>query len=175
MKSKSSPKRTLANRENGKKGGRPRIPIETPDLKQIGLEGKLPPKPIDLDVILHWMDLGATAAEIAGSFRIGVTTLDEKLKELTGLGFRELKKKVCGFAKISLRRNQFNLTKTNAAMGIWLGKQWLGQKDNPHHDQGFDGELKEFMEYLRQKYKKDGKDEPAEEGPDCEHGDEEQA
>lgn len=34
-----------------------------------------------------------------------------------------------GKGKISLRRNQFKLSETNATMGIWLGKQLLGQKD----------------------------------------------
>lgn len=31
--------------------------------------------------------------------------------------------------KASLRRNQFKLSETNAAMCIWLGKQYLGQRD----------------------------------------------
>ena len=31
--------------------------------------------------------------------------------------------------KASLRRNQFKLSETNAAMCIWLGKQYLNQRD----------------------------------------------
>lgn len=31
--------------------------------------------------------------------------------------------------KISLRRKQFRMAESNAAMAIWLGKQYLGQKD----------------------------------------------
>ena len=31
--------------------------------------------------------------------------------------------------KASLRRNQFKLSETNAAMAIWLGKQYLGQRE----------------------------------------------
>lgn len=31
--------------------------------------------------------------------------------------------------KASLRRNQFKLSETNAAMAIWLGKQFLGQRE----------------------------------------------
>jgi hypothetical protein len=31
--------------------------------------------------------------------------------------------------KASLRRNQFKLSETNAAMCIWLGKQYLSQRD----------------------------------------------
>ncbi len=113
-----------------KKGGRPKIPLITPDLEEDGIECKLPPKQIILEQVLYWMDLGATAQEVAGSFHVGVRTLDRRLREETGLGFGELKEKVCGRAKIELRKNQFNLTRTNASMGIWLGKQWLGQKEN---------------------------------------------
>ena len=31
--------------------------------------------------------------------------------------------------KASLRRTQFRMAETSAAMAIWLGKQYLGQKD----------------------------------------------
>ena len=31
--------------------------------------------------------------------------------------------------KVSLRRFQYELARSNATMAIWLGKQWLGQKD----------------------------------------------
>lgn len=31
--------------------------------------------------------------------------------------------------QISLRRSQFRLAEKNASMGIWLGKQYLGQSD----------------------------------------------
>jgi|GEM_PF-634443 len=151
-------KQVAANRVNSKKSsGRPRIPLITPDLDQEGLTDKLPPKPIDFEAVLHWMDLGATAEEIAGAFRVGVRTLDRRLQEHTGMGFGELKEKVCGAAKIALRKNQFNLTKTNATMGIWLGKQWLGQKEEPKTIEGFNGELKEFIDFLKHKYAR-GKD-----------------
>jgi hypothetical protein len=32
--------------------------------------------------------------------------------------------------KASIRRNQFKLCETNATMAIWLGKQYLGQRDH---------------------------------------------
>lgn len=131
-----------------KKGrtGRPRIPMVTPDIGD--LEGKLPPKPIDMDMMIYWMDLGATCAEIAGAFRVSVNTLFRRVKEITGLTFEELKEKVCGPAKIQLRKNQFNLSKSSAAMGIWLGKQWLGQKDHPHDENEGWGEAGEFLNHF---------------------------
>lgn len=36
--------------------------------------------------------------------------------------------------KIQLRKNQLDLSKKSAAMAIWLGKQYLGQKDQPEID-----------------------------------------
>jgi len=36
--------------------------------------------------------------------------------------------------KASLRRNQFKLSETNAAMAIWLGKQYLGQREPVRHE-----------------------------------------
>ncbi len=36
--------------------------------------------------------------------------------------------------RASLRRNQFKLSETNAAMAIWLGKQYLGQRE-PRFDE----------------------------------------
>lgn len=44
--------------------------------------------------------------------------------------FCRIYKKGLDKAKISLRRNQFKLSETNTSMAIWLGKQYLGQKDN---------------------------------------------
>jgi hypothetical protein len=38
----------------------------------------------------------------------------------------------------SLRRRQFAMAETNAAMAIWLGKQYLGQKDHAAHEHHMD-------------------------------------
>ena len=45
------------------------------------------------------------------------------------MSFSEVFKQKRGIGKISLRRYQFELAKKNANMAIWLGKQYLGQKD----------------------------------------------
>lgn len=36
--------------------------------------------------------------------------------------------------KIQLRKNQLDLSKKSAAMAIWLGKQYLGQRDQPEEN-----------------------------------------
>lgn len=111
------------------KGGRPKIPIVTPDLETVDKNGKLPPLPIILSQVYHWMDLQATAEEISGAFRVSVGTLDRKLKEATDMGFSELRSKISGPLKLKLRQNQLDLSKNNPTMAIYLGKLWLGQQD----------------------------------------------
>lgn len=88
------------------------------------------PKEINLDQVIYWAGMSATAREVAGSFHVHITTLDRRLQEHFGMGYEELSKLVDGELKLSLRRYQYNMAKTNAAMAIWLGKQWLGQKDH---------------------------------------------
>ena len=47
------------------------------------------------------------------------------------MNFKEYYKKYGGTAmKISLRKNQLKLSEKSAAMAIFLGKQYLGQRDN---------------------------------------------
>lgn len=69
-----------------------------------------------------------------------------------GENFSAVYKRFSDGGKASLRRNQLHLSKTNASMGIWLGKQKLDQKDEPKTIEGFNGELKEFIEFLKAKY-----------------------
>ena len=63
---------------------------------------------------------------------LGVTdkTLTNWCKEIYSMPFSEVFKAKRSGGKASLRRKQWNLADKNAAMCIWLGKQYLGQKDN---------------------------------------------
>lgn len=71
-----------------------------------------------------------TEEEIAAWFDMTRVTLNEKCKEEHGMTFLALfrQKRQKGFS--SLRRNQFKrATGGSDTMLIWLGKQYLGQKD----------------------------------------------
>ena len=129
-----------------KKMGRPKIPMVTEDIGK--LEEKLPSRKIELKQVLYWMDLGASQEEIAGAHYVSVDTLHRRLKEMTGQSFAEIKEKSCGTAKIRLRNNQYKMSEKNASMGIWLGKQWLGQRDVPIEIQQFNGKLAELLDML---------------------------
>ena len=63
-------------------------------------------------------------------------TIERWCKRTYELGFADAYKKFSATGKTSLRRHQFDLAKKgNAAMLIWLGKQYLGQSDKPITEQ----------------------------------------
>ncbi len=90
-----------------------------------------PRKEIDLDKVKEWVEFQATAEEIAGKLDISVDTLDLRLKDAGYDNFTDFFKKHSGTGKISLRRAQYQLAiqDKNPTMQVWLGKQYLGQKD----------------------------------------------
>lgn len=75
-----------------------------------------------------------TEEEICGFFGVTDKTLSGWCKRTYGQTFSEVfKEKRCG-GRISLRRSQFKLAEKNAAMAIWLGKQYLGQTERPEEN-----------------------------------------
>ena len=70
-----------------------------------------------------------TLSEVASLFDCSEDTIERWCKRTYGESFADIYKKKAEKGKISLRRNQLRLSETNATMAIWLGKQWLGQKD----------------------------------------------
>ncbi|MBN8522102.1 MAG: helix-turn-helix transcriptional regulator [Alphaproteobacteria bacterium] len=75
--------------------------------------------------------LMCTADEIAFFLGISIDTLSRRITETYGCTFADYHKKHIVSAIISLRRAQWkNAMKGNATMQIWLGKQYLGQKNN---------------------------------------------
>ena len=75
-------------------------------------------------------EIQCTEEEITSVFDVCSDTLCAWCKNTYGMNFSEVYKIKRQGGKASLRRNQFELAKTNASMSIWLGKQYLGQKDN---------------------------------------------
>ena len=75
--------------------------------------------------------LQCTLEEICGWLKITDKTLDSWCKRTYGVGLSEIFKQKRGVRKISLRRMQWRLAETSATMAIFLGKQYLGQKNEP--------------------------------------------
>ena len=73
--------------------------------------------------------LQCTLEEICGWFGVCSDTLESWCKRTYKMNFSEVFKQKRGVGKISLRRSQWRLAEKNANMAIWLGKQYLGQRD----------------------------------------------
>lgn len=80
--------------------------------------------------------LQCTKEEICGFFNVTDKTLERWCKRAYKLGFSEVFKQKRGAGKISLRRSQFELAKKNANMAIWLGKQYLDQREPDSRNDG---------------------------------------
>ena len=71
-----------------------------------------------------------TKEEICAVLEISDKTLDSWCKSTYNENFSVIFKEKREFGKSSLRRKQWNLAEKNPTMAIWLGKQYLGQRDN---------------------------------------------
>jgi hypothetical protein len=84
-------------------------------------------KPIDLVELQKWARAGATIPEMANRLGVSKATLDRRLEKPK---FRGALDEAKAELFISLRSKQVQLALAgNVTMLIWLGKQYLGQKD----------------------------------------------
>ena len=74
-------------------------------------------------------NMQCTLEEIAGFFNCCDDTINNWCQETYKDNFSGVYKKKSVGGKISLRRTQFKIAERNASMAIFLGKQYLGQKD----------------------------------------------
>lgn len=88
-----------------------------------------PRKEIDIKQFENLCGLQCTQEEICSFFECDDVTLNSWCKRTYKMNFSEVFSQKRGKGKISLRRNQWKLAETNATMGIWLGKQYLDQRD----------------------------------------------
>lgn len=88
-----------------------------------------PKKEIDKKQFENLCGLQCTKEEICAWFDITDKTLDAWCKRTYRQSFSVIFAQKRGKGKISLRRSQFRLAEKNANMAIWLGKQYLDQKD----------------------------------------------
>ncbi len=80
-----------------------------------------PKKKIDPDQVLKLAQMMCTHEEIGAFFDVDKSTISRRFATVIAKGHE--------IGKISIRRKQFKLADTNAALCIWLGKQYLGQKE----------------------------------------------
>ena len=86
-------------------------------------------KPIEIDLVelQKLCSLQCTNEEIAAWFNCSVRTIENYSKKQE---FAEVMARGKAKGRISVRRAQMKLLESgNATMGVWLGKQLLGQRD----------------------------------------------
>lgn len=89
-----------------------------------------PRKEIDKKQFENLCALQCTEEEICDWFDVCTETLNAWCKRTYKKRFSEVFAQKRGSGKISLRRSQWKLAEKSATMAIWLGKQYLGQRDN---------------------------------------------
>lgn len=95
-----------------------------------------PRKEIDFNEFEKLCHIQCTAEEIAAFFSISVDTLYRRIAEKYECTFAEVFDEKRKGGLISLRRSQWqSVQKGNIVMQIWLGKQYLGQKDKQEIEQ----------------------------------------
>ena len=98
-----------------------------------------PRKEIDQKQFETLCGLQCTLLEFCDALEVTDKTLDAWCKRTYGKHFSEVFREKRGRGKISLRRMQWRLAEKNAAMAIWLGKQYLDQKDVVEQNINSDG------------------------------------
>lgn len=106
----------------------------------------------DADLFEKLCLVNCTLQEIEFILDTRSLTLNKWCERYYGKSLQEVYQRLTANGKASLRRIQFKLAHTNAPMAIWLGKQWLNQKDHPVESQGISPELKEFVSLIKNKY-----------------------
>lgn len=115
-----------------KKAGRPTIQIDQRNFEEL-------------------CKMQCTEMEIAGFFRCSDETLNKWCKKTYKKTFEECFAILRQGGKASLRRTQWRLAETNPSMAIFLGKNYLGQCDDPlkyQKDETTEDKLGRFIDVL---------------------------
>lgn len=88
-----------------------------------------PKKNIDKDIFENLCKYQCTLEEISGIFNCSADTIERWCKRTYKEKFKDVYNRFAAHGKLSLRRAQFKLAEKSATMAIWLGKQYLGQRD----------------------------------------------
>lgn len=119
-----------------------------------------PPKEFDQKLFESLCQVWCTTEEMENILQADRNTISAWCERTYKEPFSAVYKRFSDGGKASLRRNQLQLSKKNAAMAIWLGKQKLGQRDIPQELEQFNGKLADLLEKLgkvqtEQDFKKD--------------------
>ena len=110
---------------------------------------------IDGEQLKKLCAIQCTLEEIASWFKCSEDTIERWCVREMKMSFADVFKTFSADGKISLRRTQFRMAETNVSMAIWLGKQYLGQKDQTEVVMAKDDDsVKEMERYFAGKQKR---------------------
>lgn len=92
------------------------------------------PKTINWELFHKLAEFQCTQREIADALSVSVDTLERACERELGVKLADLWEQKKGAGRARLRKIQWNLAPQSAGMAIFLGKQLLGQKNEPEHD-----------------------------------------
>lgn len=111
-----------------------------------------PKKQIDYKLLDNLLAIFCTGEECAAVLDVDYDTLNSAIKRDKKMGFSEYSEIKRGNGRASLRRRQFKMAETNPAMAIWLGKQYLKQRDERYlATEDEDGKKIPVVAYLPQR------------------------
>lgn len=92
------------------------------------------PKEIDWKLFNKLCEFQCTQREIADALGISVDTLERGCLRFFGMKLADVWEQKKGLGRARLRKIQWNLAPVSAGMAIFLGKQMLGQRNEPEND-----------------------------------------
>lgn len=105
-----------------------------------------PKKKIDKSVFENLMKIQCTKEEICAVLMVSENTLLNWVKEnYDGATFCAVFSSFKAVGRASLRRIQYDQAEKNPRMAIWLGKQYLGQRDTDRDKPQDDDPIDEFI------------------------------
>lgn len=122
--------------------------------KKIKRQSCRPQIPLDWSVIDKYLEAGCTGVEIASAVGCHSKTLYDRCEQEKGVSFTTYaaEKKACGDALIRAKQLAFAMTGKNGNLGmlIWLGKNRLGQRDEPRTEEAFNGKLAQVLDLMKE-------------------------
>ena len=123
----------------------------------------------DIKQFVDLIGLGCDGEEICWWFRdetgkpANIDTLSRWCVRTFGMTFQDYRRQNGAMAlKIKVRRNQVKLSEKSASMAIWLGKQYLNQRDTPIEEQPTESKVDQMTAYLFKEQERQRKEEEAE-------------
>lgn len=109
-----------------------------------------PQIPIDWNMVDKYLEADCNGVEISGVIGCSPDTLYDRCHQEKGVSFTAYSAQKRSKGDALLRAKQFTeAMKGDRGMLVWLGKNRLGQKDEPNKKEEFNGKLMELLDILK--------------------------